>query len=134
MVSARYHDVQNVALAPSKGNLYRDQDPNAVPYTYGEEYITNAFFPSAEAELRAPYCVRDYRGQAVVVYPFRYNAVTKTLRVYEEIIVRVESVSGTGINELTRSPKPVTMDFDQISLKWFLYLHNCERERHLGWQ
>lgn len=130
VVSARYHDVQNVALAPSKGNLYRDQDPNAVPYTYGEEYTTNAFFPSAEAELRAPYCVRDYRGQAVVVYPFRYNAVTKTLRVYEEIIVRVESASGTGINELTRLPRPVTMDFDQIYSRQFINYDAPTQDRY----
>lgn len=94
VVSAEYHDLQNIQIAPSKGNLYRDQDPAAVPYTYGEEYSRNAFFPMAEAELNAPYILRDYRGQAVHVYPFRYNAITKTLRVYDEITVRIESVSG----------------------------------------
>lgn len=130
VVSARYHDVANVQLAPSKGNLYRDQDPNSVPYTYGQEYSTNAFFPSAEAELRAPYCVRDYRGQAVVVYPFRYNAVTKTLRVYEEIIVRIESVNGVGINELNRAPRAVTMDFDQIYRQQFINYEAPTQDRY----
>lgn len=130
VVSARYHDVANVAVAPSKGNLYRDQDPATVPYTYGEEYTTNAFYPSSEVELRAPYCLRDYRGQAVVVYPFRYNAVTKTLRVYEEIIVRVESTPGVGINELNRSPKPVTQDFDQIYRTQFINYEAPTQDRY----
>lgn len=120
VVSARYHDVPNVHIAPSKGNFTRDIDPATVPFVYGEEYTQNAFFPSMEAELRSPYCVRDYRGQTVVVYPFRYNAVTKTLRVYEEIVVRVESVPGTGINELSRSPEALTSEFDNIYRRQFI--------------
>lgn len=120
MVSARYHDVANVLIAPSKGNFTRDIDPATVPFTYGEEYTKNAFYPAMEAELRAPYCVRDYRGQTIVVYPFRYNAVTKTLRVYEEIVVRIESVAGIGINELNRAPKPLTAEFDNIYRRQFI--------------
>lgn len=120
LVSARYHDVQNINVAPSKGNFDRTIDPASVAYTYGREYTDNGFFPSAEAELRAPYCVRDYRGQTVVVYPFRYNAVTKTLRVYEEIVVRVEAVAGVGSNELNRTPHAVTQEFDNIYRKQFI--------------
>ena len=130
LVSARYHDVQNVAVAPSKGNLYRNVDPSAVPYTYGEEYSNNAFFPEMEAELRAPYCLRDYRGQTVVVYPFRYNAVTKTLRVYEEIVVRVESVDGVGTNELNRLPHAVTQEFDAIYRKQFINYESPTQDRY----
>lgn len=130
VVSARYHDVQNVAVAPSKGNLYRNTDPAGVAYSYGEEYNRNAFYPAAEAELRAPYCVRDYRGQTVVVYPFRYNAVTKTLRVYEEIVVRVESVSGVGANELVRTGHPVTQEFDAIYREQFLNYEAPTQDRY----
>lgn len=130
VVSARYHDVANVDVAPSKGNLYRDQDPATVPFSYGREYTENAFFPQTEAELRAPYCLRDYRGQTVVVYPFRYNAVTKTLRVYDEIIVRVESVSGTGINELNRAARPLTMEFDNIYRRQFINYDAQEQDRY----
>lgn len=130
LVSARYHDVQNVSVAPSKGNLYRTQDPASVPYTYGREYTENAFFPSMEAELRSPYCLRDYRGQTVVVYPFRYNAVTKTLRVYEEIVLRVEAVAGIGVNELNRVSHPLTAEFDAIYREQFINYDAPQQDRY----
>lgn len=130
VVSARYHDVPNVHIAPSKGNFTRDIDPANVPFVYGEEYSENAFFPAMEAELRSPYCVRDYRGQTVVVYPYRYNAVTKILRVYEEIVVRIESVSGVGINELNRAPKPMTSEFDAIYREQFINYDVEEQQRY----
>ena len=130
VVSARYHDVQNINVAPSKGNIYRTTDPAAVPYSYGREYTDNAFFPSMEAELRAPYCLRDYRGQTVVVFPFRYNAVTKTLRVYEEIVVRVEAVAGVGTNELIRTPHALTQEFDNIYRRQFINYDTPQQDRY----
>jgi Peptidase family C25/Propeptide_C25/Peptidase family C25, C terminal ig-like domain/Secretion system C-terminal sorting domain len=130
VVSAEYHDLQNVQIAPSKGNLYRNQDPAAVPYVYGEEYSRNAFFPLAEAELNAPYVLRDYRGQAVHVFPFRYNAVTKTLRVYDEITVRIESVPGTGLNELRGNARPVTVEFDAIYERQFVNYEFVNQSRY----
>jgi hypothetical protein len=130
VVSAEYHDLQNVQIAPSKGNLYRDQDPSSVAYTYGEEYSRNAFFPMAEAELNAPYILRDYRGQAVHVYPFRYNAVTKTLRVYDAIIIRIESVAGKGVNELRANAKPVTVEFDAIYNRQFVNYEFVNQNRY----
>lgn len=130
VVSARYHDVPNIYVAPSKGNLSRTVDPATVPYTFGHEYSNNAFFPAMEAEMREPYCVRDYRGQTVVVYPFRYNAVTKTLRVYEEIIVRVESVPGVGMNELNRVPHGLTAEFDAIYREQFINYDVQEQDRY----
>ncbi|MDZ7777584.1 MAG: C25 family peptidase propeptide domain-containing protein [Bacteroidales bacterium] len=39
------------------------------------------FYPADHAILRTPYILRDYRGQTIVVNPFRYNPVTKELRV-----------------------------------------------------
>jgi hypothetical protein len=130
VVSAHYHDVPNISVAPSKGNFYRTTDPAAVPYTYGAEYSDNGFFPAMEAELRSPYCLRDYRGQTVVIYPLRYNAVTKTLRVYDEIVVRVESVSGVGINELNRTPHALTQEFENIYRQQFINYDAPTQDRY----
>lgn len=107
VISSRYQDYTNIRLAPSKGNLKRDQDPSAVPYIYGPAYANNAFYPGKLTELREPYILRDFRGQAVVVYPFQYNPVTLTLRVYEEITLTVAPVlSQTTVNPLVRSRRP----------------------------
>jgi hypothetical protein len=83
----------NMQVAPSKGNLKRNIDPSAVPYTYAEAFTTNTFFPGMIADLSSPYILRDYRGQTLCVYPFQYNPVTQTLRVYTDIKVKV-SASG----------------------------------------
>ncbi|MDX9907109.1 MAG: C25 family peptidase propeptide domain-containing protein, partial [Bacteroidales bacterium] len=76
VLSAQYQDFENIFVAPGKGNLTRDIDPSTVPYNFGPEYSTNAFFPGNLAGTREPYIIRDYRGQTVIAYPFQYNAVT----------------------------------------------------------
>jgi hypothetical protein len=89
VVSSEYTDYSEIEIAPSKGNLKRTTDPSTVPYVKGSVYNTDAFFPSSLADLNEPYILRDHRGQAVNVYPYQYNPVTKTLRVYSEIVVKM---------------------------------------------
>lgn len=93
-----FTDIQNIDLAPSKGVLNRTVDPTRVPFTYGAEYNKNAFFPGKLAELGNTYHIRDNRGQAVIIYPFQYNPVTKVLRVYTQMTVKVYNagISDTG--------------------------------------
>ena len=93
-----YTDFENVEIAPSKGNISRQINPDDVPYTYGEMYSQNAFYPAAQAYLETPYIIRDYRGQNIEVYPFAYNPVTKTLRVYHNMTIEMRKVSDNGEN------------------------------------
>ena len=95
---SEYTDYQNVEIAPSKGNFSRQIDPETVPYTYGEMYSQNAFYPAAQAYLEAPYIIRDFRGQNIMVRPFAYNPVTKTLRVYHHMTIEMRKVSNNGEN------------------------------------
>ncbi|MEP7129131.1 MAG: C25 family peptidase propeptide domain-containing protein, partial [Chitinophagales bacterium] len=104
VTESQYADYENVIVAPSKGSLNRDVDPATVAYTYGEVYSENNFFPKKLAALREPYILRDFRGQTVIVYPFQYNAVTKTLRVYSEITVTIIADAHPAINALHRNP------------------------------
>jgi hypothetical protein len=103
VVDAKYDVYSNIEIAPSKGNLYRNVLPSDVPYTYGETYNQNSFYPAAIAELTTPYIARDFRGQAVWVNPTQYNAVTKELRVYTQITVKVTPTNKKGENELNRT-------------------------------
>jgi hypothetical protein len=122
VVSSNYMDLENIFIAPSKGNLYRDTDPASVPYTFGEAYETDAFFPGTLAGHRDPHIVRDHRGQTVIVYPFQYNPVTRTLRVYYDITVRLSKVSDNGLNPLVRQQEPEKVDaqFYQLYNRHFL--------------
>ena len=99
-----YTDYQ-VEVAPSKGNISRQVNPDDVPYTYGAMYGQNAFYPATQAHLDAPYILRDFRGQNIVVTPFAYNPVSKTLRVYHHLTISMRKVSDNGENPKTNRKK-----------------------------
>ena len=113
VVNAKYQDFEGIEVAPSKGDFPRTIDPATVPYTYGECYNQNAFFPASNVGLYDPYIIRDFRGQNMVVYPFAYNPVTKTLRVYYDMTVEMYKVDDNGENVMTsRRSNTVKMDPD----------------------
>ena len=128
IVSFEYEDIENVLLAPSKGSLSRTVDPSDVPYTYGEEYAVNDFYPATIAQLNEPYIIRDVRGMAAWIYPFRYNPVTQSLRVYTEVVVKVFSTDAKAENILKDSQKPKTQDalFAEIYRRHFINGNNAK--------
>ena len=98
VIDAQYTDVNNIDIAPSKGNISRQVNPADVPFTYGAMYDENAFYPAAQATLEAPYILRDFRGQNIMVHPFAFNPQTHTLRVYENLTIEMVKVSDNGEN------------------------------------
>ena len=130
VVSSKYREFTNVLIAPSKGNLTRDIDPATIPYEYGEQYETDDYYPGKKALLSDPYIIRDYRGLALKFQPFQYDPVTRVLRVYYDITVKVYQDGKSDINVLHRS-KPLTSvnsQFREIYSSHFLnYNKNGER-------
>lgn len=111
VVKSNYVDFESVEIAPSKGNFSRQINPDDVEYVYGEMYQQDAFYPAQQAVLEAPYILRDFRGQNVMVYPYAYNPVTKTLRVYTEMRLAVKKVSDKGENvKKSRRNNVITLD------------------------
>ncbi|MFP4664416.1 MAG: C25 family cysteine peptidase [Bacteroidales bacterium] len=122
VVYSDYTEIHDIDIAPSKGNLLRTQDPDLVPFTYGEAYQQNAFFPASEADASDPYIIRNFRGQSVTVFPFRYNPVEKVLRIYTDITVKITSSSdATTVNALDNTTQPeMTSDFVDIYKNHFI--------------
>ena len=113
VVDAQYRDFEGIEVAPSKGDFPRTINPEDVPYTYGECYSRDAFFPASNIGLYEPYIIRDFRGQNMVVYPFAYNPATKTLRVYYNMTVEMYKVDDNGSNTIeSRRSNVVRMDPD----------------------
>lgn len=129
VISSKYIDYPFMEVAPSKGNLTRNIKPEDVPYTYGAAYERDEFYPNQIASLREPYILRDHRGQTVVVSPFAYNPVTKTLRVYYQITVEVKANGISSQNVLTpkQSDNALSIDYKQIYDKHFLNASNTSR-------
>ena len=122
IIGGEYEDIANVNVAPSKGNLLRTVNPADVPYTYAPLYQENEFFPGTLAEMNGdPFIFRDVRGQALWVYPVQYNPVSKTLRVYHDMVVRVFRANENGVNELASNSRPgASRSFQQLYAKTFL--------------
>ena len=123
VVNAQYKDFEGIEVAPSKGDFPRTIDPETVPFTYGECYSQDAFFPASNVDLYDPYIIRDFRGQNMVVYPFAYNPVTKTLRVYYDMTVEMYKLDDNGENVMTsRRSNTVKMssDFKSVYQRHFI--------------
>ena len=99
VIKSAFTDYENIEIAPSKGNFSRQIDPETVAYTYGPMYSQDAFYPAAQAYLETPYIIRDFRGQNIMVSPFAYNPVTKTLRVYHNLTIEMRKLSDNGENQ-----------------------------------
>lgn len=107
-------------VAPSKGNLYRDTDPASVPWTFGDVYQRDEFWPAEVATLSEPYIMRDFRGIVVQVAPLAYNPKTRTLRQYTSFKVRVFANGLDTVNSLTREPVDISREFVDVYANHFL--------------
>ncbi|MFM9051539.1 MAG: C25 family peptidase propeptide domain-containing protein, partial [Bacteroidota bacterium] len=94
VVSSAFRDFP-MAVSPSKGNLYRDQNPSEVPYQFGDAYAGNSIFPESLVNIGTPYVLRDFTGQSLRFFPFRYDHATRTLRVYHAITLRLKASGGS---------------------------------------
>lgn len=94
-------------MLPSRGTIYRNQDPESIPYRIAPESVVDEFYPAA-ATLESPFIIRDVRGTTVHIFPFRYNAVTQNILAYRHVTVVLTETSGPATNPLTVSnPTPV---------------------------
>ena len=104
IVSSNSTEIENIQIAPSKGNLIRNIDPSSVAFNQGAIYQSNAWFPENNSDLRTPHILADFRGQTVVFYPFQYNPVSHTLKITNQIeVVLRANPNATPDNPYIRS-------------------------------
>ncbi len=105
LLDGDFIEINDIDIAPSKGNILRTTDPATVPWSFGPVYKTDEFWPAEPVTAREPYILRSKRGLAVTVNPFQYNPVTKTLRVYSNMTVAVDNVGMGRVNLLMDANK-----------------------------
>lgn len=117
-----YYEIHDISVAPSKGNLTRNMDPNDIPYSFGEIYDQDAFYPGELALMNEPFVLRKTRGVGISLFPYQYNPVAKTLRVYQNLRVTVSiDASQEGVNEIYPKGLPLHQDaFAPIYAKTFM--------------
>ena len=125
-----YIEFNEIEIVPSKGNLSRQINPETVPYVKGDVYNQDAFFPGTIASLREPFIMRDIRGQSLEVYPIQYNPVTKILRVYSEITVKVNYTDKPGVNEFIHQKRHQTIEPEFAAMYNRLFInHSVMQQR-----
>ena len=126
ILDVEYQDFE-LAVAPSKGIIYRNVNPDTVPYVFDSIYQKDKFYPANLGELSDPYILRDYRGITIKTYPFAYNAFTKTLRVYTHYKIRIYAEGEDNRNTISVPRNSITVDFIPIYAHHFL---NWEQHRY----
>ncbi len=89
VVSSHQHEEKGLLIAPSKGNIQRNVARDTLPFVFGKIYGKNFFYPDRLWKTGSPYFLGSYKGQALAIFPFAYNPVKKTLRIYDEITFEI---------------------------------------------
>jgi hypothetical protein len=114
VVDSTCYEIANIDIAPSRGFISRNADPDTVPYAFGPVYEADAFYPGSLAALGEPYILRDHRGIVVTVNPFQYNPVRRVLRVYTAMTVEIAAVGRDRVNVLEPCPRVLSRAFHQL--------------------
>jgi hypothetical protein len=122
ILTSDYVEIPDIDIAPSKGHLTRDVNPESIPYTFGNVYSQDAFFPGKIAELGEPYIMRDFRGVVVQLNAFQYNPAKRILRIYTDVTIEVKRFAPDGKNVFVRQKALQKMDpqFAKIYRRHFI--------------
>ncbi|MFH2094888.1 MAG: C25 family cysteine peptidase, partial [Bacteroidota bacterium] len=130
VVDMQYEEIDlTYPLLPSRGTIYRNQDPSTIPYETDPASMVDAWYPVDMLSVTDPYIIRDVRGENIYVYPFMYNAVQKKLRIYTHVSLKVEENNTPPVNpilnpsdkiarEMSSVYSSLFINYDSYSTKW----------------
>lgn len=119
LIYSEYVEME-MPIAPSKGNLTRNIDPDSVPFTFGDVYNSDESYPASAAYLSEPFIIRDYRGITVRFQPFVYYPAQNITRIYTKLVVDVVP-NGTDLtNTLSGNKRSQATEFRGIYENLFL--------------
>ena len=116
ILSEQFTEVTHFALAPSKGKLYRNVNPENIPYTKNTDYQSANYLMGSAVAVGEEYQLRDFHGVSVKVFPFDYNPSAQKLKVYSSVTVKVRFNSSRSIS----APAKNNRTFDALYADHFL--------------
>lgn len=123
VLSADYDVIDNFRLIPSKGVIKRNTNPDDVPYQFGALYQQDAYQFENPVRLSETFYMRDFHGVTMNVFPFDYNPVQKSLKVYHSLTVRVNFNAPYTAQRARKN----CAEFNEVYQNFFL---NYERNRY----
>ena len=119
ILDAQYTVVEQFALAPSKGKLYRNVNPATVPYMQNTDYQEANYLLGSAIQTGESYQLRDFQGMNFKVYPFDYNPVAQKLKIYSSVTVKVTFNSTRSVTAATK----INRTFEAVYANQFLNYH-----------
>lgn len=123
VLNADYEVLENFNLLPSKGVIFRNTNPEDVPYQFGAAYQRNSYQFDSPVLLSETFYLRDFHGVTLRTMPFDYNPVLHQLKVYHSLTVRVNYNAPYTVQRARKN----CAEFNEVYQQFFL---NYERPRY----
>jgi len=94
--------------------------------------LRDEWYPQNLATNTDPFIIKDFRGTTVYVYPFRYNAVQNTLRVYKNVVVQLKENITLPYNPLLKQPQTILREMDGIYRSVFINYEQAMTDLTIG--
>lgn len=107
------HTFSNFKIAPALASHWEGEQESAY-YENPGVYTSKGIFPDKLAAADPPSIFRDFRIARVSVFPVRYLASSKEIRVAESVTIRVKYNNGSAVNQKTTARKKISPSFGKI--------------------
>lgn len=115
VINKKVKTFSNTEILPSKGKIYRNQDPDKIPYQKGQVYNKDEFYPGNIVKFGKDYQFRAFKGLPLQITPMQYNPVSKEFQLFTELILKITFPKGT-----VKSQKSVSREFSPMYDDQFL--------------
>lgn len=119
IISSKSETISPIIIAPSKGNLLRNIDPESVPFEFGDAYFKSEF-PQEKANFGKAFVFGNLRGQTLKVMPFSYIPDSQELTWFSEMILKVTKKETGNENVVLSSNNLINQSFHNIYSRKFL--------------
>ncbi|MFA7123824.1 MAG: C25 family cysteine peptidase, partial [Candidatus Delongbacteria bacterium] len=132
-VDGKYEEIAlDHPLLPSRGTIYRNQDPSTIPYEIDPKSVVDAWYPENAAFAIDPYVFRDVRGINIYAHPVQYNAAKQTIRVYKEMTVVLKEDLSKTTNPLTIKPDYIVSSMNDVYRSMFINYDETKFTHQIG--
>ncbi len=108
-------------LLPSKGVIYRNQNPGEIPYWIDPQTWSLPIYPQKAQKVSEPYIYRDIRGLTVFVCPMQYMPREGLLKVHRTLrLALVPDTAQESINPVIVQRQGVTKEMDSVYSALFI--------------
>ncbi|MEZ5083862.1 MAG: C25 family cysteine peptidase, partial [Bacteroidales bacterium] len=133
IVAEEYEEISiGAPMLPSRGVIYRNQDPTTIPYEIAPGSMRDEWYPGQLVTKTQPYIIKDLRGTSVYAYPFRYNAVQNVLRVYSSITVQLVEDETIPVNPLAVESTTILREMNSVYKSLFINYDDVSKDLTIG--